>query len=325
MSKLLTSTLLLCMLSIPTSFSFAQSSGSIKLYNLELGGDRTLQQQLGVSPQSFFLEDGNSQESAKTLSIKERAENQIACKQKGFGVSKVLSDTYHDLTAKDDYLAARKEALNQRIKDDLNSAEKTVIHSVSKRFAQPTCHWAFNSAEYVNTEVPTVVAKFINKSGVKKLATLTFSVNHAGKLLSLKAEQLVERLDAESLDNILAAIAKRYNVELEAVSLLSKAKQKKILDGKQAISFEVQQASCEIVVSNTYYRSEAAARFFAVDQAHGYVEFGCQLQNIADFDDVKLANYVSERVTEALTPLLTKHKAQMKAEGQKEQNSGFVF
>ncbi|MCC2604049.1 hypothetical protein [Planctobacterium marinum] len=317
--------LLLITLSLSTSTCLAQQSAALKLYNLELGGDKTLQQQLGVSPQSFFLSDGNNQEPGKSLSVKERAENQIACKQSGFGVGKVLSQIYHDLAAQDEYLEARKESLNQRIKEDLSNTEKTVIHSVSKRFAQPVCHWAFNSAEYVNKEVPTVVTKFINKSGVKKLATLTFSVNHSGKLLSLKAEQLVERLDSERLDTILAAIAKRYNIEIDAIAMLSKTKQKQILDGKQAISFQVDNAQCDIQVSNTYYRSDAAARFFGVEEAHGYIEFGCQLPALRDFDDAKLAAYVTQRVTESVSQLLAKHKAQMKAEGQKEQHSGFVF
>ena len=306
------------------STSVYATSDSMKLFGLELGGSKSLQQQLGVGQQSFFLQDGNRQSNSAVIA-RERAAHQIACRQTSFGVSEIFSESYQALVNQDEYLSSRKEALKRRIKDDLTITQNSVLNSISKKYAQPECHWAFNSAVYSDTETPVVVSKFKSKSGIDKLATLTFSVDHHGKILALRAEQLVERLDAERLDVILAAIAKRYQVSIESFSSLNKNTQRSVLEGKQAIAFKVNSTQCQFEVKNTYYRSDAAARYFGVDEAHGYIEMGCELPAYSAFNSKEVEEFVSVKVSESLVSLLNKHKAQMKAEGQKQKNSGFVF
>lgn len=298
---------------------------TMTLYGLELGGPRSLQQQLGLGQQSFFLEDANLLSHSQLSSGKTRSEHQIACKQSSFGVNKVLSETYQNLTGQDEYLSSRKESLNRRIKNDLEAAQASLINTVSKKYSQPQCNWAFNSAEYADSETPTLVKKFKAKSGIDKLATVQFSVNHAGQLIALQAGQLVERLDVERVDGILKSISKRYGIDIELLSQQKKSAQKKVLEGKQPVIFTVDDIQCQITIQNTYYRSDAVAAYFGVDQAHGYIEMGCELPSFRAFNDEELHQYVQSRVNDTLVNLLDKHKTQMKADGQKEQNAGFVF
>ncbi|BDX06584.1 hypothetical protein [Planctobacterium marinum] len=306
------------------SNSVLAKDSPMTLYGLELGGNKSLQQQLGVGQQSFYLQDGNQQLSS-AATARERAEHQIACRQTGFGITEIVSDTYQKLVSADEYLSSRKEALKRRVKDDLTIAQNSLVNTISKQYAQPQCQWAFNSVVYADAETPTVVSKFKSKSGIDKLATLTFSVDHQGKILALTAEQIVERLDAERIDVILAAIAKRYQVDIDAFSSLNKKTQKRVLEGKHAIQFNVKSAQCQFEVKNTYYRSDAAARYFGINEAHGYIEMGCQLPAYSAFSSKEVEQFVSVKVNDSIAKLLDKHKTQMKAEGQKEKNSGFVF
>lgn len=301
------------------------NSTTMTLYGLELGGQRSIQQQLGIAQQSFFLGDANQLNRTQLSSGKIRSEHQIACKQSGFGVNKVLSETYQNLTAKDDYLSTRKESLNRRIKNDLEAAQASLINIVSKRYSQPECNWAFNSAEYADADTPTLVKKFKAKSGIDKLATLQFSVNHSGQLIAVKAAQLVERLDVERVDGILKSIAKRYGTEIEQLSQQKKSTQKEVMQGKQPIVFSVNAIQCQVTLQNTYYRSDAVAAYFGVNEAHGYIEMGCELPSFRAFNNEELQQYVQSKVNDTLVNLLDKHKSQMKAEGQKEKNAGFVF
>ena len=112
---------------------------------------------------------------------------------------------------------------------------------------------------------------------------------------------------------------------LDCVQAINKNTQKKILEGKQPVNFAINAVQCQIQVKNTYYSSAAAARFFSIDDAHGYVELGCEVPNYSAFDTAELNQYIMLKVHDAVVNLLNKHKAQMKAEGQKEKNSGFVF
>lgn len=322
--RLLSAICLLSLLSV-SRFGFAQAQETIKIYGLDLGSHKSIYHQLGISQASFYLADGNVKENLLEHSDNPRRPEQIACKQSGFGIKKALSDAYHQQTSKDEYLSGRKENLNKRIIDDLNKTEVSLISQTSKKFAQPECSWAFNSVEYAGKPEPTLVSRFKSKSGINKLTQLDMSFNHQGQLLAVSAEQIVERLDVERLDAILAAIAKRYGVELDAVSSFNKTQQQRLLEGKSTIDFETKGKSCQFSAKNTFYRSDAVAEAFGIDQAHAYIKLQCKQTSGLSYHEKKLQEFVTENVNKTMSELLAKHKTLMKTEGQKEKNSGFVF
>lgn len=298
---------------------------SMTVYSLDIGGKDSIYKQLGVNRRSFYLEDGNLSELLRENLIPQREAHQIACKQSGFGIKKALTRTYNQLVAQDDYLNARKETLNKRVLEDLASAEVSVVSDVSKQFAQPECQWSFNSAQYADSQIPTVVTKFKTKAGIAKLTKLNFVTDHQGKLLALGAEQITERLSVERLDTILASIASRYGVEIQPASARSKEEQAQLLKGAQSIRFEKTQHQCHFTARNTYYRSEAAAETFGVTEAHGYIALNCESRQASKHSQPKLSLFITSKVHETIGSLLEKHKAQMINEGQKEKNAGFVF
>lgn len=317
--------LTLLSLSVASPSVFSQAAEKIELYGLELGSQKSVYHQLGISQSSFYLTDGNFNEQQLKGEENERQADKIACKQSGFGIKKALSEAYHQLSANDEYLSARKESLNQRILKDLENTEVALISQTSKKYAQPVCHWAFNSVEYADKPEPTLVRKFKSKSGIEKLTRLSMHFNHQGQILSVSAEQIVERLDVDKLDKILRAIATRYEVELAAVSGMEKAQQQQVLEGKQAIKFNTKGKFCEFSAKNTYYRSEAAARTFGVKEAHAYIQLKCTQSSGLSYHEKKLNEYVAEAANKVMQELLAKHKGQMKSEGQKQENAGFVF
>jgi hypothetical protein len=316
---------LFLILSSVSHVSFARATETIKIYGLDLGSQKSIYHQLGVSQSSFYLDDGNFKQVLYDRGRSEREPDQIACKQSGFGIKKALSDAYQKLSSEDEYLASRKENLNQRIRDDLAQAELTLINQTSKKFAQPECHWAFNSVKYAGQPEPTLVSKFKSRSGIEKLTQLSMTFNHQGQLLAVAAEQIVERLDVDRLDAILAAIGKRYSVELDSVESMDKKQQQSVLEGKSAISFETKGKSCEFTAKNTFFRSDAAAEKYGIDDAHAYINLMCKQSTGLSYHEKKLEEFIDESVVTAMSDLLAKHKAEMKQEGQKEKNSGFVF
>lgn len=307
------------------SLCFGQAAERIELFGLELGSQKSVYHQLGISQNSFFMVDGNFNEKQLQGMDSQRQPDQIACKQSGFGIKKALSDVYHRLSAEDEYLRARKESLNKRILNDLNNTEIALISQTSKKYAQPECSWAFNSVEYSGQPEPTLVGKFKSHSGIDKLTRLAMNFNHQGQILAVSAEQIVERLDVEKLDGILKAIGSRYSVDLNTIASRDENEQKRILEGKQSINFETKGKRCEFTAKNTFYRSDAVAKSFGVEEAHAYITLQCSQLSGLSYHEKKLQEYVSDEVKSAVQALLTRHKAQMKAEGQKQENSGFVF
>lgn len=318
-------TFLMVSLALISQFSYGQVSEKIKIYGLELGSQKSIYHQLGISQSSFYLEDGNFFKTVTARDKTERADDQIACKQSDFGIKKALSEAYRQQAAQDNYLASRRESLNQRIRDDLANIEVGLISQTSKKYAQPKCIWAFNSMKYAGKPEPTLVAKFKSRAGIEKLTQLSMTFNHQGQLQGVGAEQIVERLDVERVDSILASIAKRYDLELDSVTDLDKEQQQKILEGKTSIEFEKNGKSCEFRVRNTYYRSEAAAKAFGIDDAHAYINLHCKKSSGLSYQERKQQEFVAENVSSSIAKLLTKHKRLMKQEGQKEENAGFVF
>lgn len=312
-------------LALISQFTHGQVSEKIKIYGLELGSQKSIYHQLGISQSSFYLEDGNFFKALTARDKTERADDQIACKQSDFGIKKALSEAYRQQAAQDNYLASRRESLNQRIRDDLANIEVVLISQTSKKYAQPKCIWAFNSMKYAGKPEPTLVSKFKSRAGIDKLTQLSMTFNHQGQLLGVGAEQIVERLDVERVDSILASIAKRYNLELDSVTDLDKEHQQKMLEGKTTVKFEKNGKNCEFRVKNTFYRSEAAAHAFGIEDAHAYINLQCEQTSGLSYQERKLQEFVSENVSTSISELLTKHKRLMKQEGQKEENAGFVF
>lgn len=308
-----------------SNFARGQASESITIFGLELGSHKSIYHQLGISQSSFYLDDGNFKETLLARDKTERQADQIACKQSGFGIKKALSDAFRKQISEDDYLSSRKENLIQRIRGDLANAEVALINHTSKKYAQPECQWAFNSVQYAGQGEPTIVSKFKSGSGIERLTQLSMTFNHQGQVLAVSAEQIVERLDVDTLDTIIASIAKRYDVELESIESMDKTKHQAILEGKSNIEFETQGKSCFLNAKNTYYRSDAVASAFSIDDAHAYITMGCSQSSGLYYHERKLQEFVEEEVNKSMMELLAKHKAQMKKDGQKEKNSGFVF